>query len=227
MGELRKNPTRWDISTAALVLANATPLVGVFLMHWQVFPLLLLYWLENVIVGVFNVLRMVCADPTDPGGWIGKFFLIPFFCVHYGMFCFVHGIFVFALFGGSQYNATAFHVWGNVLPAIQRTGLGFAALSIASSHGVSFAVNYIHGGEYRHVSLSQLMTQPYTRIMVMHFTILLGGFAMMALHSPVYGLLMLVAVKTGVDVAAHRKERERLGSGWPVMPAEEQPAKIA
>src|SRR5262249_13770895 len=101
---IQENPRRWDISTAALVVANATPLFCVLVLHWQVFPLLLLYWLENVVVGIFNVLRMAVADPHDPGSWIGKLFMIPFFCVHYGMFCFVHGIFVFALFGGAKFG---------------------------------------------------------------------------------------------------------------------------
>src|SRR5262249_53580364 len=170
---------------------------------------------ENVVVGIFNVLRMVWADPTDPGSWIGKLFLIPFFCVHYGMFCFVHGIFVFALFGRSQFGEP-FQVLHNVVPAIQKTGLGFAVLSLASSHAVSFVVNYIHGGEYRRASLSLLMSQPYSRIVILHFTILIGGFAMMALGSPLYGLLLLVAFKTGLDVTAHRRERQKLGEALPL-----------
>jgi uncharacterized protein DUF6498 len=219
------HPKRWDISTAALVAANATPLFGVLFLHWQVFPLLLLYWLENVVVGLFNVLRMLIADPDDPAAWAGKLFMIPFFCVHYGMFTFVHGVFVFALFGKSQFGEP-FHVLANILPAIQRTGLGFAALSIAASHAVSFGVNYVHGGEYRHVSLSQLMAQPYTRVIVLHLTILFGGFLMMALGSPVYGLLLLVGIKTGVDVAAHRAERRKLAE--PPLPAKTiQPARVA
>ena len=42
-------------SLAALVIANAIPLVGVLFLGWTVFPLVLLYWLENVVVGGFNV----------------------------------------------------------------------------------------------------------------------------------------------------------------------------
>jgi len=223
---IQENPRRWDISTAALVVANATPLFGVLFLHWQVFPLLLLYWLENVVVGIFNVLRMATADPADPGSWIGKLFMIPFFCVHYGMFCYVHGIFVFALFGRSQFGEP-FQVLHNVLPAIQKTGLGFAALSLASSHAISFVVNYIHGGEYRRASLSLLMAQPYTRVMILHFTILIGGFAMMALGSPLYGLLLLVAIKTGVDVTAHRRERQKLGEALPSPLPRVEPARVA
>jgi len=38
-------------SLAALVIANAIPLVGVLFLGWTVFPLVFLYWLENVVVG--------------------------------------------------------------------------------------------------------------------------------------------------------------------------------
>jgi hypothetical protein len=226
MAVTRPSPVRWDISTATLVVANATPLFGVLFLRWRVFPLLFLYWLENVVVGLFNVARMATADPDDPQSWAAKLFMIPFFCFHYGMFCFVHGIFVFALFG-TKHSGTAFELLGNVLPTIRYTGLGFAVLSLTSSHAVSFFVNYIYGGEYKHASVAQLMAQPYSRVVVLHITILGGGFAMMALGSPVYGLLMLVAVKTAVDVAAHRAERKRLADTWPAMQARVEPARVA
>ena len=101
--EARAEPRRWDVSTAALVVANAVPIFGVVFLGWQVFPLMLLYWLENVVVGAFNVLRMLAADPRNPFRWAGKLFLIPFFCVHFGMFTFVHGVLVFAMFGPSKH----------------------------------------------------------------------------------------------------------------------------
>jgi len=48
-------------SVIALVLANLVPLAGVFLFHWEVFPLLFLFWLENVVIGVLNVAKMLFA----------------------------------------------------------------------------------------------------------------------------------------------------------------------
>src|SRR5512135_1307407 len=86
-------------SAFVLLLANAVPLFGVLLHQWTVFAVVLLYWGENVVVGGFNVLRMLFARPSEPIAQAAKLFLIPFFCVHYGMFTFVHGMFVFAIFG--------------------------------------------------------------------------------------------------------------------------------
>jgi Family of unknown function (DUF6498) len=89
-------------SVVALILANLVPIFGVVFLHWEVFPLMFLFWSENLIVGVFNVLKMLTANPSSPVSWLGKMFIIPFFCVHYGMFTFIHGIFVITLFGGGM-----------------------------------------------------------------------------------------------------------------------------
>ena len=54
------------------------------------------------------------------------------------------------------------------------------------------------------------MTQPYGRVVVLHMAILGGGWAMMALKSPLVGLVLLVVLKTAIDIKAHRAERRKL-----------------
>ena len=208
--EAPTEPRRWDVSTAALVVANAVPIFGVLFLGWQVFPLMLLYWFENVVVGAFNVLRMLVADPGNPLRWAGKLFLIPFFCVHYGMFTFVHGVLVLAFFGPIKHASNSFELRAIVPEVIHETGIQFAIMAIVASHALSFVTNYIRGGEYKHASLDQLMSQPYSRVVVLHMAILGGGFAMMALKSPLVGLLLLVVLKTAIDIKAHRAERRKL-----------------
>ena len=55
-----KNPGVWRTpSVLVLLLANLVPLAGVVFFGWSVFPVMLLFWLENVVVGVFHVLKLV------------------------------------------------------------------------------------------------------------------------------------------------------------------------
>ena len=196
-------------SVIALLLANLVPVLGVFCFHWEVFPLLLLFWSENVIVGVFNVLKMLLASPENPLGWAAKVFLIPFFCVHYGMFTFVHGVFVIGLFGGGFRHGAPFPNFDMVWQMFRENHLEWALLGLAVSHGISFATNYLGTGEYKRASLPVLMQQPYGRIVVLHIAILGGGFLMMALHSPVVGLVLLVALKIAFDLRGHFAERRK------------------
>ena len=201
----------FSASAFALVLANAVPLIGVVVLGWQVFPLVLLYWLENVVVGGFNVLRMLCARPRDGVRWAAKAFLVPFFIVHFGMFTATHGLFVFTLFDEGPRLQGFFPRPGEVLAAIQRTGVGLAVLALVASHGFSFVRNYLVAGEYRRASLQQLMHQPYHRVVILHLTILGGGFVTLLLKSPLAALVILVALKTAVDLRAHLAERSRFG----------------
>ena len=96
-------------AVVALIAANVIPLIGVLAFGWSVWNILVIYWLENGIVGVINILKMSTAtgDEAAPGMTVmvngrpassmTKAGLIPFFLVHYGIFWFVHGIFVLTL----------------------------------------------------------------------------------------------------------------------------------
>lgn len=48
-------------SAIALLIANAIPLVGVLFFDWSLWTILVVYWLENGIVGFWNVPRMLLA----------------------------------------------------------------------------------------------------------------------------------------------------------------------
>ena len=136
--------------------------------------------------------------------WVAKAGMIPFFVVHYGIFTTVHGVFVLTLFGGVHERGfpgpTAF------FHAVQGAGIWPAALALGASHAVSFAFNYIGGGEYRTAALASLMSRPYGRVMVLHGVILGGGFLVQALGAPLAAIALLVVLKTGLDLVGHVRE---------------------
>jgi len=200
-------------SLLALVLANAIPIVGVLFLGWTVFPLLLLYWLENVVVGGFNVAKMLLAQPSEPVSWLGKLFLIPFFIVHFGGFTYVHGVLVVAFFGPK--GAQPFDLLTAVPAAIRANHLGWGLLSLTASHGLSFYWNYLQNGEFQRASLNTLMGQPYGRIVVLHLTVLFGGWIVILLGSPVPALIILIAFKTAADWRAHKAERRKFATQRP------------
>ena len=143
-------------SLLVLGLANALPIAGVLLLGWKVFPLVLLYWLENVVVGGVNVGKLLLAQPQEPAYSVGKLFIIPFFIFHFGMFTLVHGVFVFALFGAK--SLPRFDSLAELPAAIRAYHLGWGVLALVVSHGLSFYWNYFENGEYRRASLPILMS---------------------------------------------------------------------
>jgi hypothetical protein len=224
-------------AVAALIVANAVPLLGVLFFGWSVWTILIVYWLENGIVGGFNVLKMLLATGGDGSGPLAllingraaetraKAVLIPFFIVHYGLFWVVHGVFVFALPSfaslGSQIGpiGTEFGTLGPDFSPISTTGpdpwtIAFAAVVMVISHGISFAFNYLGSGEYKRTSAAGQMFAPYGRLVVLHVTIIFGAFAIGFTGAPVFAIVILVILKTAMDLALHLREHR----GGPVTP---------
>jgi hypothetical protein len=201
---LWRKPSAW-----VLLIANLVPVAGVLFFGWELLPVMLLFWLENVFVGFFNVLRLAS---TVRGG-AEKFALIPFFIVHYGGFCAGHGLFVMLMFGENVLKEFGL-MGGFPGPAALSTliaeyGLVPAAIALFVSHGFSYFSNYLGKGEYLEAEPNRLMFAPYGRVVVLHIVILVGSLVLQALQSPAAFLALLVVLKTGLDLFAHAREHAK------------------
>lgn len=47
------------------------------------------------------------------------------------------------------------------------------------------------------------MNEPYKRIIVMHITLIVGGFLTLVLESPVPALILMIVLKVAVDLRSH------------------------
>jgi len=206
----------------SLLGANAIPLVGALFFKWDAFGIVLLYWSENVAVGFYNVLKIALMKVKEPKEHLGKLFMIPFFMVHFGGFTGIHGVFVLTMFGKSdgdfmhRTSWPCFFAFIQVLLNVVREAFSIMTpemrlglLALFGSHGISFVYNYLIKGEYARTNPGKLMAAPYARVVVMHVAIIAGGFALMALKSPAVLLLVLVVLKTFVDVNLHFYEHRK------------------
>jgi len=209
------------VALIALVAANLVPLIGVAVLDWRLYDVMLIYWLENGLIGAFTVLRMASATEERASALA----FVPFFTVHYGLFWLVHGVFVVTLFGtdGPFGAATGAPSVGPLLPEAGgpsialpivgtvpvAEGAALAAVGLVLSHGTSFARNWLAAGERDGRSPSSLMRDPYGRVAVLHVTLLVAGFAVMALGAPIAALAFMVVLKIVLDAAAHLREHRR------------------
>jgi hypothetical protein len=100
-------------AVVALVVANAIPIIGVALFDWSLMTILVLYWIENGVVGLWNLPKIALAEAPAAGAGARatlnrrplaglsipaqRSFAMPFFAFHYGIFWVVHGVFVFLM----------------------------------------------------------------------------------------------------------------------------------
>ena len=176
------------------------PLVGVLFFGWDLGDVMVLYWVESGIIAFYTVLKIAI---------VGKLAALrrgPVFCrpprrLHDG-----------ALPAHPQPVSSRGSCPGvlTVPPRSSRAIFVPIWTSIAAlfiSHGVSFVTNFIGQREYgRCVSELALMTAPYNRIIVMHLTLIFGGWIVLLIGMPTGALVLLLALKTALDLHAHRKE---------------------
>jgi hypothetical protein len=88
-----------------------------------------------------------------------------------------------------------------------------ALLALVVSHGFSFFANFLGRREYVGRTLRTQMHEPYTRIIIMHVTLIFGGFIILGLGTALPVLVLLIAFKIAADAKAHvRQHVPRPGS---------------
>jgi len=194
-----------------LVATNLAALAGVFA-GWSISFLLIVYWAETAVIGAYTILRMFVAAR----GGVEKVLcagLVLVFILHFGTFMLGHGILMALLVtfienpvpGGPASD----HVINTVLRLLFDPWLGVAIAALAVSHGVSFVTNALRRGELEQRRPSEVMKDPYRRVMVMHSMIFLGAALVAFAGASKAFAIALVLLKTVADIGAHAREHQR------------------
>jgi len=186
-----------------ILLVNAIPLVGVLWFGWSVFEVLFLYWFENAAIGVAHAVRMEISTRTNKVAE-GRS-TTTFFMLHYGLFTFVHGIFVVTFFG----------VIAGGFADVGRAFLG-PILAIMGWQAIFLVLDAMRTRGFQGRTPDDLMFEPYPRVLALHITVLAGGWLIDEMGSPVWALAILVGIKTAFD----------LGIAWLTSPATGNPAGL-
>jgi len=160
----RRRTGSW-FAVVALVAANLVVAAAAFHGRWGWADVVRVYWVETMIIGVVNVLKMFVwalfrkplNTPTDlreAGTRLGLvMLLVPYYSVAF--------FFLFLALG------FAIHGDGREIPRL--------VLIFALSHGVSFVWNYLGHAEFRSVNFLALLAQPYARLALMAAVFALGS----------------------------------------------------
>ncbi len=195
-------------------------MLGVVAFGWPAGNVFILFWVENAVIGAWNVVRILTARGDGrasgrrrsrstggrPRASRSPFAL--FFCVHYGLFCLVHAVF-------TGFVAYTLGVEASFL------FLGLPIVLIVIRYTVEVYSVWFGAGQRDVVSPAKAMLQPYPRIIVLHVTVLiafavtlsqLDGSSVPELLQPtvtalgslagqdVWLVLLLIGLKTVADV---------------------------
>ena len=209
------------LSSAFLIVANLVPLAMLRRGGWAPGDVLISYWLENVVVGGFGLIRILTARAPQPG--TSPVLLGGFFVFHFGIFTLVHGaftIFIAAVIGLSSSVQSWIYV----------------AAGLLVSHAVSLAFGWFGDGERNRTTPSTAMWQPYQRVVILHIVVLASVFILATSVSNGLGTggldssiryravpaVLLIVIKTTVDLVVHlrlRRDAPATTGRAPVAPA--------
>ena len=154
-----------SISDYFLILANLIPVYGVWYEGWNAAQVFLVYCLETVIIGLFNVVKMGCVTifvkPKDVwstnGGItiVGGLFFIVFFIVHYGFFVFIQTQIFFGVSGFIKDRS--FLGSYSEIPAVLGDEGQLLLLIFITYYTLHTLYNFFLSGEYKTISMGKLM----------------------------------------------------------------------
>lgn len=182
-----------DSSALSLLFSNVLIIILAMVQRWEISTVLWTYWLQSIIIGLFNFLRILSLknfstknfsinnQPALPTSQT-KTFTAFFFVFHYGFFHFVYAIFLSIFLNSGQ--------------PLDLNYLFLGGLIFFLNHFFSYWHNRTIG-EQKIQNIGQLMFAPYARIIPMHLIIVLGAFIGQS------ALLIFLLLKTAVDILMH------------------------
>ena len=212
---------RSKYSAIFLVLANLYPIYGVVFLGWNAKFILYTYWCENLIIGLFTVLKMLKTkiyldntqsnNPGLNGNDISRSnslkifsFIVRYYFLSYLYYSFINAI---------------------ILSKDLSHKIIVPVCFIFLSHAFSYVFNFIIGEEYKKLSLDEEIKMPIRRLVIVHLTVTLGslvikgvGVILMIIMALFFGLtisqsatgvvlmIIMVLAKIFLDIIAHLQE---------------------
>jgi len=186
----------------AFIWLNLLILV-VFLVAGLVEPYAILfgYFLETIIIGIFNCFKIYKCHQYDKKSK-GLLFHILFFCFHYGFFIAVQSVFLFGIFSFSktfQINEP-FHLIENFQLVLGLKGIPIMILVLFFTQFIKYFIDFILPKKYLDFSVNDVFFKPYLRIFIQQFVVILGSFFIIFSASPVIAALILIVIRFLIDL---------------------------
>jgi len=190
-----------DHSLPVLLASNLLTIVVALVQDWDLNELMWIYWGQSLIIGYFNVQRILGLEKFSTQGFrINNHAVAPtrrtqretatFFALHYGLFHLVYGVF---LVGDSAPGDSA-----TLVMVLVCTGAFYL------NHRYSFRYHRARD-RARVPNIGSIMFFPYLRIIPMHLTIIFGHALAGQGH---FSLLLFLLLKTAADLAMHLVEHD-------------------
>ena len=192
-----------------LIAANLLPVYGVWFLDWNAREVFMVYCMETVIVGLFTLLKMGVVTAFKKWDWwenggsrtkVHGVFHMLFFFVHYGFFVAIQ-MFIFSK--TTIFDSSKDFGFFNFLFSVPNNFNKSSWIMLSSfiiGYGYKNLTEFILTNEYKTASLSNIMFEPYIRIFIQQFTVIIGSFVLLFGASNIF-IVLFALVKICFTVA--------------------------
>jgi len=191
------------INNLGLILINLIPFYGAIFLGWKPITIIMLYVVETILAGIMHVLKMSALyymNHNNPAALAVKrnnsgvsgLGLIPFFIFHFGFFVFVQMM----VFGGFS-NTSFFTI-------VQELFTGNYKFVLATYFITNLTIvisELLWDPEIDKKLPDDIFLEPYPRIIIQQFMVILGGWISIFDAKNMLGyLIVLILLKTFFDL---------------------------
>lgn len=190
-----------------LIVANLIPVYGVWFLGWNPVEAFTVYAMETMIVGIMTVGKLLIVTIARGGddwpangkvSYQSGFFFILFFIMHFGIFALVQTTIFAQTAGITPPGSSSFHFFFKWYTYINEDIAYMLAAFIVSYLFRSF-IPFIANKEYKTIPLMIIMFQPYGRILIQQFTVILGSMFLSLGAGKVF-ILVFSVIKIGFEL---------------------------
>lgn len=198
----------------SLLVINLIPLYGVLFLGWESMIVILFYVVETIMVGILHVLKMTAVyilNRNNPKALaverksegVQGVGLIPFFIFHFGFFIFVQ-MMVFSGF-------TEHSFWSSV-PTLFTEKYKYAIGALFITKLTILISELFWDPEIETKLPDDIFLEPYPRIVIQQFMVILGGWATIFGQGLLGYLIVLIALKTALDLVIANISKDRISA---------------
>lgn len=205
-----------SFAALSLFAANLGMLIIYVLFDLTLFQLVLVYWWEALWIGLFSGLKLLTAslfgNPFE-NRWIdvsrGSGIFLSLFAIMKSGVAFL----ILLVFSGVALVVAQQELTGTPGNDFVREQAGLmlkCSLLFLVGHGISFVINFLILGEFRHARFGTLLWLPFKRALALFVTIVASLTTIQAypgVLTDTYFAAILIAAKLGWDYLLHRRER--------------------
>jgi len=159
------------------------------------------YFLETLIIGVFNAVKMfLCITKGKTNESLG---FILFFLIHYGFFVGVQSIFGFAIFSFGLKESPIkepFNLLENYEAILNLEDIQLALPAFIITHIGKLISDFIQNKKYEKFTAQEIMFKPYIRIFVQQFVVIFAFFFIAFAEAGIIAAILLILFRLFVDL---------------------------